>query len=83
MIPVENIADEVRRRFDRKPRRDLTTPAAYSLPGSLQGRVAAAAEWAGVTRSGLVTLILEDAMDDFAVQFEKAGIEVVTGEDSK
>lgn len=77
-VPFEKVADEVRERYMRKPRSDLTTRASYSLAGSLQGRIAAAAEWCGVTRSALVQLVLEDAMEDFAKQYEAAGIEVVT-----
>jgi hypothetical protein len=51
-------------------RGDLTAPTSFSLTALLSGRLTAAADWCGVTRSALVQLLLEDAMDDFAGQFE-------------
>lgn len=72
-IPVEKIAEEVERRYSQRLRGDLTTKATYTIPASLVGKVQVAAEWAEVTRSALVTLLLEDAIEDIERQFEQHG----------
>ena len=73
LIPLIDVPDEIERRHLSRVRGDLTIRSTYTIPSSVIGKVQVAADKLGVSKSKLVTLLLDLALDDFAEQFEELG----------